>query len=131
MSAETPAAVLKRAADKLRALAAAATPPPWTATPRYRKGTQTIVQVDVTKPPLPGSNVPQEASVRPSSAADALYGAAMDPGVGVALADWLESTAATVDAVTRQHADAAPADAHWLAPALAVAGAVLGEGAQR
>lgn len=61
-------------------------------------------------------------------AASDLRGDTTDP-LARPLADWLDSTAATVDAVTRKYADAAPADAHWLAPALAVARAVLGEDA--
>jgi hypothetical protein len=139
VSAETPAAVLKRAADKLRALATAdgITPGPWT---QSWHGQDHLVH----GPGEAWSNsvaewtyaiVTQEPKVSVQRAecntADAAFIATMHPGVGVALADWLESTAATVDAVTRQHADAAPADAHWLAPALAVARAVLGEGAQR
>lgn len=50
----------------------------------------------------------------------------MHPAVGAALADWLESTAATIEAVIRKHEDAATESSHWVAPALAVARAING-----
>jgi hypothetical protein len=54
--------------------------------------------------------------------------ALMHPGVGLALADWLKSTALTVDAVAKHRPDAVIEDenAHWLVPALAVARQILG-----
>lgn len=54
------------------------------------------------------------------------YMAAMGPGVGAALADWLDGTAATIEAVVRKHEDAASETSHWVAPALAVARQILG-----
>lgn len=82
---------LRTAAAALRALATAdgVHPGPWTITPRYRKGTDVVVQYDVTKPPLPGSNTPGFKAIHPART-DALYSAAMHPGVGLALADWLD-----------------------------------------
>lgn len=56
----------------------------------------------------------------------AAYIAAMGPTVGLALADWLDSTAATIEAVLRKHEDAADETSHWVAPALAVARALNG-----
>lgn len=56
----------------------------------------------------------------------AVYITTVHPGVGLALADLLESTAATIDAVRKKHVDAAPEDAHWIAPALAVARQING-----
>jgi hypothetical protein len=118
-----PAETLRAAAEKLRTLANEATAGPWTATPRYRKGTQIVVQYDVRKPPLPGSNVPQENHVHPSRAGDALYGVAMQPAVGLAIADWLDATAADA---TPCRCVSCPTQA-----ALALARVLLGEGAQR
>ncbi|MFE6126662.1 hypothetical protein ACFQ6Q_00095 [Streptomyces sp. NPDC056437] len=54
----------------------------------------------------------------------AQYICAMHPGVGLALADWLESTARTVEAVAEKYEP--DPGAHWLAPALAVARQILG-----
>ncbi len=51
--------------------------------------------------------------------------ALMSPAVGEALAAWLDDTAATVEAVTRKHPDAAHEGSHWVAPALALADQIL------
>lgn len=54
------------------------------------------------------------------------YLALLGPATGHAMADWLDSTAATIEAVIRNHEDAAHEGAHWIAPALAVARAIKG-----
>lgn len=60
-----------------------------------------------------------------SNGANADYIEAMHPGVGLALAAWLEDTADLAESVGRSRPDAA-----WLAPALAVARQIVGEEAQ-
>lgn len=122
MSAETPAAVLKGAADEIRQLATEATPGPWHA------WAGTYPHLVIQGPPgvLSEAKGIVSTNLAVNERADSSWIAALHPGVGMALADWLESTAATVEAVTRKHADAAPTDAHWLAPALAVAQQILG-----
>jgi hypothetical protein len=114
---ETPAAILRRASDKLRHLASIASPGPWKTTGIGDYG-WTISMPN-------GLAIETEDSEQ--GAVDSDYIAAMHPGVGVALADWLDSTAATVDAVTKRYPPGADASVHWVAPALAVARAVLGE----
>ena len=106
MTHPTPADELRAAAATIRRLATAdgVPPGPWTMTPRYRKGTQIIAQYDLHKPPLPGSTTPGVKSVSPTRP-DALYAAAMHPGVGLALATWLEHTADTLSCTTRATTD--------------------------
>lgn len=99
---------LRAAAGKIRAAAEAASPDSWESDCGM-----------VTDPD--GYRV---ADARDSD--DAAYIATMHPGVGAALADWLESTAATIEAVIRKHEDAATEFSHWVAPALAVARAING-----
>lgn len=89
MTTPDPAAELRAAADKLHALALPATPPPWDAVPRYRRGTTVVAHYDLIRPPVPGSNRPQRQAVRASDH-DALYSVAMHPGVGAALARLLD-----------------------------------------
>lgn len=50
----------------------------------------------------------------------------IDPDLAAPLADWLDETAATFEAVVRKHEDAASETSHWVAPALAVARALSG-----
>jgi hypothetical protein len=88
----TPADELRAASALVRAAAEPATPGPRTVVPRYRKGTNVLVQYDIYKPPLPGSNIPQHRTCRPGDV-DELYAAAIHPGVGLALATWLDSAA--------------------------------------
>ena len=126
---------LRTAATRIRELATAdgIPPGPWTITPRYRKGTKTVVQYDMHKPPPPGSNTPGLKVIHPSRT-DALYSAALHPGVGLALADWLDEEAgrraASVVAAVEIWGNAEHPDAvAWLttglgkgsAPALALA----------
>jgi hypothetical protein len=100
----TPTHDLRTAAAKIRKLATAdgVPPGPWTTTPRYRKGTNAIVQYDVYKPPLPGSNTRGHKAIHPSRT-DALYSAAMHPDVGLALADWLDSAAEDAEQIGPDH----------------------------
>ncbi|MEU5624248.1 hypothetical protein [Streptomyces tendae] len=94
-----PADELRTAADKLRKLATAATPGPWrnhdthlgqhghTATVLSGEGNDTDLRAW-----LPSQNHEPWDETR-NVRNDAAYIAAMDPGVGTALADWLEETA--------------------------------------
>lgn len=109
--ADRPADQLRAAAEKLRAAAAAATPGPWKMTGVGDFGWSVSA---------PGVETPDTEQGR----TDAELIALMHPGVGLALADSLESTARTVDAVSEKY-EPDPA-AHWLAPALAVARQLLG-----
>jgi hypothetical protein len=117
VSAETPAAVLKAAADKLRALLAHPdlTPGPWLSMDHGDR----LLWDGPGAEDLPPRYVVDEPM---SNAANAEFIAALHPGVGVALADWLESAAARWNEIS----------ARWEAEhALRVARAVLGEGAQQ
>lgn len=81
----TPADELRAAAEKLRADADAArkaSPPPWTVTDeRVVRCADGVIVAD------------RSCTDHPAERADLPYIAAMHPGVGAALADWLEATA--------------------------------------
>lgn len=120
MTDTTPAGELRAAADELRTLATAATPGPWTQTGIGEHGwtvgspTTFLVETDDSD----------------QGRADADYIAALHPGVGHALADWLDVEANTW-AGDEVHSRCTPQTCTSEA-ALAVARAVLGtEGAQR
>jgi hypothetical protein len=134
MSAETPAAVLKRAADKIRALATVLDSPefpglPWRAVecsdPDRDECPCVVVQA---RPGHDGLGAPMFYVADAETPECAAFIAAMGPGVGVALADWLDRMADANDTVN-----------DWTLgvvstlnlEALAVARLVLGEGAQR
>lgn len=132
MTDTTPAAELRAAATKLRELAAQADDGPWETTWReqqyhldgYRDGdlhpiSEWTYAIATWEPKV-------ETERAECDTANADYMAAMHPGVGAALADWLDSTAATIEAVHRKREDAATEDSHWVAPALAVARALNG-----
>lgn len=102
---QTPADELRAAAATLRDLAQAATPGPWrqhdthlgqygyTATVLSGEGNETDLRAW-----LPSmSQEPWDESRNAWS--DAAYIAAMHPGVGAALADWLDETAGQLDAL--------------------------------
>lgn len=104
---------LRKAAEKLRTLAGDAQPGPWTQIPErhvfdhYR----TIVQEEDRMVPIAGTSLE----------GDAEYIATMHPGIGLALADWLDLAAGTAEFAEQ-----------WNLPntnrhPLAVARAVLGE----
>lgn len=115
--ARTPADELRAAAEKLRELATAATPgicPHWAYMAVRHIARNCEIECDHDE----HRNLDQPTWDRFE---DAPYIAAMHPGVGLALADWLDGTAATIEAVTRKHGDAAHEGSHWVAPALAVA----------
>jgi hypothetical protein len=116
--AETPAATLHRAADKIRTLLAAddLTPGPWLSL----DGGDRIIHDGPAIEFGPADYVIDEPA---GNAANAEWIAAMHPGVGVALADWLETTAeyATVSVTHPTH----------VVRAFELARLVLGEGAQR
>ncbi|MEU1663623.1 hypothetical protein ABZ547_08405 [Streptomyces sparsogenes] len=113
MNDVTPAALLRAAAEKVRGLAADAdrevdTNPYWRSELTERPGWY----ANGVRNGLGGSS--------------GELAAAMHPGVGAALAAWLEHTAGLVESVARQRPDAATPDAEWLAPALAVARQIAG-----
>ncbi len=85
----TPADELRAAAEKLRKLAQAATPGPWEYDPEpYGYGDDIYYDVD-------GDNGGWAAHAE--SQPTAAYIAAMHPGVGLALAEWLEAEAAQAE----------------------------------
>ncbi|MFF7335406.1 hypothetical protein [Streptomyces sp. NPDC008150] len=90
MPDHTPADELRAAADRLRNLATAATPGPWTQTGigdyGWTVSSSTSALVDT---------VDSE-----EGRADADYIATMHPGVGLALADWLDTAAANAAVLT-------------------------------
>jgi hypothetical protein len=100
----TPAQELQTAAEKLRKLASAATPGPWrqhdthlgqygyTATVLSGEGNDTDLRAWL--PSMSHEPWDETRNVWP----DAQYIAAMHPGVGAALADWLEEAARHYDA---------------------------------
>lgn len=122
----SPADELRTAAEKLRELTTAATPGPWRQhdthlgpyghTATVLSGERNTTELRAWLPTMSQESWDETRNVW----ADASYIALMHPGVGAALADWLDSTAATIDAVTRKHEEAASETAHWVAPALAV-----------
>ena len=83
----TPADELKAAAEKLRALAAEASSAPWNANQWGNVETAGYEEVAEVWPLQAGPDI------------NVNYIAAMHPGVGTALADWLDAEAAIWDAV--------------------------------
>lgn len=138
--ATSPADELRAAANRLRGLAAAATPGTWRAEklPPNEHNRHAAHWVK-TKYTDTGSDTSTSEVVAdcPWRQADADYIAAMHPAVGSALADWLEAAALAHDAAVKAAAGVWP-DAHeaaerdaWIAgqtdqPALAVARKILG-----
>ena len=105
----TPADELRTAADKLRQDAEAArraSPPPWAVTDEYVvRCADGMIVAD------------RSGTIHPAERADLPYIAAMHPGVGAALADWLESWTG----IDLYEAGSLPEDAkHALAVARAV-----------
>jgi hypothetical protein len=129
----SPAAELKAAAEKIRKLAGQATGAPWAATWREQEYQVDGYQDGDLHPVAEWTYAvatwePQASEQRADcDTANADYIAAMHPGIGLLMAKWLEDTAATVEAVHRKRPDAVTEGGQWLAPALAVARAVLGE----
>jgi hypothetical protein len=128
----TPADTLRAAAKRLRKLAGQATPAPWETTWR---GQEYQLDGNTENDLSPISQwtyaiatwEPQASEQRAEcDVADADYMAAMHPGVGAALADWLDAEAARLDATALPF---------WQETvgrhALAVARQLLGEGVQR
>lgn len=112
-----PAQELRDAAAKLRALATAATPGPWIQTG--------IGDYGWTVSFAPGSGI--EADDSDQGLADANYIAAMHPGVGAALAAWLEEEAALhADDKAAQIGDGSGVMCENFPHALAVARQILG-----
>ncbi|MFJ3834477.1 hypothetical protein ACIPY6_03050 [Streptomyces sp. NPDC090054] len=102
----TPADELRAAAEKLRTLAAEASPAPWTANRWGNVETAGYEEVAEVWP------------LRAKPHANADHIAAMHPGVGTALADWLDATAS--------YYTPGPAHPTHVVHALAVARAILG-----
>ena len=119
----SPAGTLRRAAETLRTASAAATPGDWTAhlLPPNEHHSHPAHWVK-TEYDDGNTTTSQVVADCPWRQADARYIAAMHPGVGAALAAWLESVSARVDQMTYLE---------WRGgvepEALAVAVAVLGE----
>lgn len=88
----TPAQELLTAAARLRTLAAAATPGPWTLTKNLQRNTRSHMQSTWTRPGL----APQ--SVKPSQHSDYAWITLMGPDKAELLADWLETEAACLGA---------------------------------
>lgn len=103
-----PAALLRAAAEKVRGLAAEA---------EREVDTNPYWRSELTERPGWYANGVRNALGGPSGE----LAAAMHPGLGEAIAGWLEHTAGLVESVARKRPDAATPDAEWLAPALEVA----------
>ncbi|MFI1580055.1 hypothetical protein [Embleya sp. NPDC020630] len=91
---EQPADTIRRAAAHLRALAAAASTPPWTVRPRWADdpdGSATVTSGD--GGPLVHGNTGTRGRPPFLIGADARYVTALDPAVGLALADLLDAQA--------------------------------------
>ncbi|MEV1042371.1 hypothetical protein AB0J01_38025 [Streptomyces sp. NPDC050204] len=104
----TSAAELRRAAEKLRALATEAPPGPWTRRIHQGRKHGQIVQVELHQPPRPGSNMPEIRHYSPHAGPEVAYTATMHPGVGLAVADWLDAAARAHDASVTAAANAWP-----------------------
>lgn len=89
MTDTSPAAELQAAADKIRALVAAATRGPWTAVPMMYHGAESGYW-EVHAPDSEGVVSHQTHEGGGASGPDAAYIAALHPSVGAALAEWLE-----------------------------------------
>ncbi|MFB6776534.1 hypothetical protein ACFCX0_03675 [Streptomyces sp. NPDC056352] len=87
MTDTTPAAELRAAAEKLRSLAAEASPAPWTVNQWGNVETAGYEEVAEVWPLQSGPQV------------NAAYIAAMHPAVGLVLADWLDAAAKSYDAL--------------------------------
>lgn len=112
----SPAGTLRCAAAKLRLLSDAAVPGPWAAGRDDAHGW--TVGLSPHNPAVGVARIPNCAG----AGGDARYIAAMHPGIGAALAAWLEAVSARVDQMTyREWRDGVEPEA------VAVAYAVLGE----
>jgi hypothetical protein len=126
----TPDEELRAAAEKLRALAATATPGPWTAKPV------------IYGPPEDGWGEPSDWEISSKDhtvishqmhegggidhGPNAAFITAMHPGVGAALADWLDFHAAMGERLQSLFGEELPNDDDIKHPALAVARTILG-----
>lgn len=119
MTTPAPAARLRAAAGVVRELSTAATPGPWTP--------ESPLLSDIVTSALLGrvADCSVGTEYRPQSIPDAAWIALMHPGVGEPLAKWLEYVAELAVSVAAHRPDAATEDAPWLAPALALADAIL------
>lgn len=104
---------LRRAATRLREMAEAATPGPWTAMGDLFWPNGGVAEGD----PVCGTNHNPDATLI----------ATMDPGVGLALADWLDSAVWWLEHHDRARAWSSAVIEHKLKHQLAVARRVLGE----
>jgi hypothetical protein len=112
----TPADELRTAASRLRQLADQATPAPWT----WKRWHSDDCRTDCDDPtcfllivgsphgPVGDADVDRdvfavERSVQERGEGDAAYIAAMHPGVGLALADWLGSAAEDAEQIGADH----------------------------
>jgi hypothetical protein len=120
MTLLTPADELRAAAHLIRRHADGVTPGPWKSEASVQYGHR-VGAADNSAWVARTGDRDEEHSAR-----DADWIALMHPVLGAALAEWLDGTAATVEAVSRKIPEGADERDHWLAPALAVARAVNG-----
>lgn len=116
MNDPNPAVEIKAAAERLRSLASAISTPDPAHQAFHAEG------CDVTQGAYPG--LYDVATTQTPELAEFI--AAMHPGVGEALALWLDHLAELVESVTRKRPDAATAEAEWIGPGLEVARQILG-----
>ncbi|MFE1321629.1 hypothetical protein [Kitasatospora phosalacinea] len=115
----TPEQTLTAAAQKLRAAATAASPGPWTVNDTtYPESIHDATGRDI----ISGSRWGGEARIFDEDA-DATWTALAHPGVGLALADWLDTAARYASRRPADHQTSTP----FLAAALAVARQILGD----
>lgn len=89
--------LLDAAADHLQRVAGAYSCGRWTCRRSFRRGTTVLAQVDMFKPPRPGSNVPEHRAYSPDREHQAQYELAMQPDTARALIGLLRAA----DAETR------------------------------
>lgn len=131
MTDSSPADEIRTAAERLRTLATAATPGPWRQhdthlgqyghTATVLSGERNDTELRAWLPTMSQESWDETRNVW----ADAAYIAAMHPGVGTALADWLEDAAHAYDAAVTAAASVYAND-----PAAAEAFLTTGPGAQ-
>ncbi len=103
----TAADELHAAAERLRRLAGAATAGPWAWRTDQPGQFQLVHPHQIAGFPVHPLNVLKANNAWPPTDADAAYIAAMHPGVGMALAEWLDDTARHVESTAAQNAEGA------------------------
>lgn len=122
MTAESPAALIRRASERLREAAGAATSGPWSIVP----GAANVWRFpDEGAPTLVVCGIGNRTDRRVRKE-DAAYIALADPVVGAALADWLDAEAAVIESWRDMVRDEDDLDATGVA-ALTLARSILRE----